>query len=151
MLLAVPTAPKTAIAKVTFSLVNNSCMKLKMACIIQPLFFWYLKNYNTKRGNSEDENNKGWIHDGGNCNFPKFHYIILACIYSIKSMIAGRAEIITQKGSEYMSEKEKKIVEKIKKAMPNLSEFDKGYFLGKVESLADEADRKAEDKTESKT
>lgn len=57
MLLAVPAAPKTAIAKVTFSLVNNSCMKLKMACIIQPLFFWYLKNYNTKRGNSEDENN----------------------------------------------------------------------------------------------
>ena len=66
-------------------------------------------------------------------------------------MIAGRAEIITQKGSEYMSEKEKKIVEKIKKAMPNLSEFDKGYFLGKVESLADEADQIAEDKTESKT
>ena len=50
-----------------------------------------------------------------------------------------------------MSEKEKKIVEKIKKAMPNLSEFDKGYFLGKVESLADEADRKAEEKTETKT
>ena len=50
-----------------------------------------------------------------------------------------------------MSEKEKKIVEKIKKTMPNLSEFDKGYFLGKVESLADEADRKAEDKAESKT
>lgn len=41
-----------------------------------------------------------------------------------------------------MSEKEKKIVEKIKKAMPNLSEFDKGYFLGKVESLADEAEKK---------
>lgn len=43
MLLAVPTAPKTAIAKVTFSLVNNSCMKLKIACIIQPLFFGILK------------------------------------------------------------------------------------------------------------
>lgn len=43
-----------------------------------------------------------------------------------------------------MSEKEKKIVEKIKKAMPNLSEFDKGYFLGKVESLADEAEKKPE-------
>lgn len=42
-----------------------------------------------------------------------------------------------------MSEKEKKIVEKIKKAMPNLSEFDKGYFLGKVESLADEAEKES--------
>ena len=35
-----------------------------------------------------------------------------------------------------MSEKEKAIVEKIAKAIPNMSEFDKGYFLGKVESLA---------------
>lgn len=37
-----------------------------------------------------------------------------------------------------MSEKEKAIVEKIKKAIPKMSEFDKGYFLGKVENLADE-------------
>lgn len=62
MLLAVPTAPKTAIAKVTFSLVNNSCMKLKIACIIQPLFFWYLKNYNTKRGDNKDDNCIGYLH-----------------------------------------------------------------------------------------
>lgn len=34
------------------------------------------------------------------------------------------------------------IVDRIAKAMPNLSEFDKGYFLGKVESLADEAEKK---------
>ena len=44
-----------------------------------------------------------------------------------------------------MSEKEKAIVEKIKKAIPNMSEFDKGYFLGKVESLAD-GDKKDEEK-----
>ena len=52
--------------------------------------------------------------------------------------VVGGAE----KKSKVMSEKEKKIVEKIKKAMPNLSEFDIGYFLGKVESLADEAEKK---------
>lgn len=44
-----------------------------------------------------------------------------------------------------MSEKEKAIVEKIAKAIPNMSEFDKGYFLGKVESLADE-DKKEEER-----
>lgn len=36
-----------------------------------------------------------------------------------------------------MSEKEKRIVEKLKEAIPNMSEFDKGYILGKVESLSD--------------
>nr|DAI50768.1 MAG TPA: hypothetical protein [Bacteriophage sp.] len=46
-----------------------------------------------------------------------------------------------------MSEKEKAIVEKIAKAIPNMSEFDKGYFLGKVESLAD-GDKKETDSKE---
>ena len=45
-----------------------------------------------------------------------------------------------------MSEKEKTIVEKIKKAIPNMSDFDKGYFLGKVESLADASDQKQEER-----
>lgn len=36
-----------------------------------------------------------------------------------------------------MSEKEKKIVEKLKEAIPKMSDFDKGYILGKVESMAD--------------
>ena len=31
-----------------------------------------------------------------------------------------------------MSEKEKRIVEKLKNAIPNMSEFDKGYILGNV-------------------
>lgn len=37
-----------------------------------------------------------------------------------------------------MSEKEKRIVEKLKEAIPKMSEFDKGYILGKVENIADE-------------
>ena len=41
-----------------------------------------------------------------------------------------------------MSEKEKKIVEKLSKALPNLSEFKKGYLLGRIEGLADEAEKK---------
>ena len=50
-----------------------------------------------------------------------------------------------------MSEKEKAIVEKIKKAIPKMSEFDKGYFLGKVENLADEGKSKEEDKSREET
>lgn len=36
-----------------------------------------------------------------------------------------------------MSEKEKRIVEKLKDAIPNMSEFDKGYILGKTESFSE--------------
>lgn len=43
-----------------------------------------------------------------------------------------------------MSEKEKQIVEKIKDAIPKMSDFDKGYILGKTESLA--ADSHTKDK-----
>lgn len=44
-----------------------------------------------------------------------------------------------------MSEKEKEIVEKLKEAIPKMSDFDKGYILGKVESMAE---RKKEDTEE---
>ena len=37
-----------------------------------------------------------------------------------------------------MSEKEKQVVEKLKEAIPKMSDFDKGYILGKVESMAHE-------------
>lgn len=37
-----------------------------------------------------------------------------------------------------MSEKEKETVEKLNNALPNMSEFDKGYILGMVENLASE-------------
>lgn len=46
-----------------------------------------------------------------------------------------------------MSEKEKRIVEKLKDAIPNMSEFDKGYILGKTESFSkkkDDSDQKKE-------
>lgn len=36
-----------------------------------------------------------------------------------------------------MSEKEKQIVKKLKDAIPKMSDFDKGYILGKVESMAE--------------
>lgn len=36
-----------------------------------------------------------------------------------------------------MSEKEKRIVEKLKDAIPEMSDFDKGYILGKVEKLSE--------------
>lgn len=35
-----------------------------------------------------------------------------------------------------MSEKEKQVVEKLKEAIPKMSDFDKGYILGKVEGMA---------------
>lgn len=46
------------------------------------------------------------------------------------------------KGGENMSEKEKQIVEKLKEVLPNMSDFDKGYLLGKAETMADAADNK---------
>ena len=40
-----------------------------------------------------------------------------------------------------MSEKEKEVVEKLKEAIPKMSDFDKGYILGKVENMAEKSDR----------
>ena len=45
---------------------------------------------------------------------------------------------VNRKEVKYMSEKEKQVVEKLKEAIPKMSDFDKGYILGKVESMADE-------------
>lgn len=49
-----------------------------------------------------------------------------------------------------MSEKEKEIIETIAKALPNMSERDKGYFLGYAEAKADqkEEERNKEDAEE---
>ena len=47
-----------------------------------------------------------------------------------------------------MSEKEKRIVEKLKEAIPNMSEFDKGYILGKTESYSENNLGKKSDKKE---
>lgn len=46
-----------------------------------------------------------------------------------------------------MSEKEKQVVERLKEAIPKMSEFDKGYILGKVENMA-ESSQKADAKGE---
>lgn len=42
-----------------------------------------------------------------------------------------------------MSDKEKEIIKKIAEGLPNLSEFDKGYFLGVVEAKADKRTQQA--------
>lgn len=44
-----------------------------------------------------------------------------------------------------MSEREKNIISKIVQAVPKMSEFDKGYLLGKAETLADENAKKGGD------
>lgn len=41
-----------------------------------------------------------------------------------------------------MSEKEKQIVEKLKDAIPKMSDFDKGYILGKVENIVENSAKK---------
>lgn len=47
-----------------------------------------------------------------------------------------------------MSDKEKEIIEKIAKAVPKLSDMDKGYLLGRAEELADQAEKKNESEGE---
>lgn len=49
-----------------------------------------------------------------------------------------------------MSEKDKKILETIAKALPKMSEFDKGYFLGTAEAKAAEKRQKNKDQPEQK-
>lgn len=46
-----------------------------------------------------------------------------------------------------MSEKEKQVVEKLKDAIPKMSDFDKGYILGKVEGMTEQ---RKEEKDEAK-
>lgn len=43
-----------------------------------------------------------------------------------------------------MSDKEKRIVEKLKDAIPKMSDFDKGYILGKVEGMANDKEPRKE-------
>lgn len=44
-----------------------------------------------------------------------------------------------------MSNKEKDIIRKLKEAIPNMSDFDKGYILGKTEKMAEESVNKQEE------
>jgi hypothetical protein len=50
-----------------------------------------------------------------------------------------------------MSEKEKRIIEKLKEAIPNMSEFDNGYILGKTESFSENNLEQKSDKKETAT
>lgn len=43
-----------------------------------------------------------------------------------------------------MSEKGKQVVENLKEAIPHMSDFDKGYILGKVENMAEQSKEKEE-------
>lgn len=47
-----------------------------------------------------------------------------------------------------MSEKEKSIIAKIAQAVSKMSEFDKGYLLGKAETLADETVKRGKEDAE---
>lgn len=44
----------------------------------------------------------------------------------------------TEKGEMYMLDKDKKILENLTKAIPNMSEFNKGYLFGMGEALAEQ-------------
>lgn len=43
-----------------------------------------------------------------------------------------------------MNEKEIQIIEKLKAVIPQMSDFDKGYILGKVERMAEEKNQEKE-------
>ena len=47
-----------------------------------------------------------------------------------------------------MSEKEKQILETITKAIPNMSEFNKGYLLGMGEAMVNNKNQESKDKKE---
>lgn len=52
------------------------------------------------------------------------------------------------KGSDCMSEKEKHVVEKLRDAIPNMTDFQKGYVLGMVESSASKHSEQEEENNE---
>lgn len=47
-----------------------------------------------------------------------------------------------------MSEKEKRVVEKLRDAIPNMTDFQKGYVLGMVESSASKHSEQEEENNE---
>lgn len=49
-----------------------------------------------------------------------------------------------------MSDNEKRIIEKLKEAIPKMSDFDKGYILGKTESIASNQEEKSDEPSGSK-
>lgn len=59
-----------------------------------------------------------------------------------------RNQILRMKGSDCMSEKEKRVVEKLRDAIPNMTDFQKGYVLGMVESSASKHGEQEEESDE---
>lgn len=49
-----------------------------------------------------------------------------------------------------MSEKEKEIIRKVAQALPDMSEMNKGYFLGFAEAMASQKNQKNEEEKEEK-
>lgn len=49
-----------------------------------------------------------------------------------------------------MSEKEKEIIRKVAKALPDMSDMNKGYFLGFAEAMVSKKDAKNEEEKEEK-
>lgn len=77
-----------------------------------------------------------------------FQYLVLKfCNHIFTSHLLG---VYHKKGVSTCLKKEKRIVEKLKNAIPNMSEFDKGYILGKTESFSenksDDSDQKGNEK-----
>lgn len=60
-------------------------------------------------------------------------------------------EYITRKEVRICQKKKKRIVKKLKDAIPNMSEFDKGYILGKTESFSENNLEQESDKKETAT
>lgn len=58
-------------------------------------------------------------------------------------MMAGQEREVLK-----MSEKEKQILETITKAIPNMSEFNKGYLLGMGEAMVNNKNQESKDKKE---
>lgn len=44
-----------------------------------------------------------------------------------------------------MSEKEKRIIETFAEALPRMSEFEKGYFMGRAEGMLQDKNKKQEE------
>lgn len=78
------------------------------------------------------------VDDGQNCNEQFYHIHEEFPLLSPPFLggFAARKTIITRKGSEYMSDKEKEILRSISDTLPNLSDMDKGYVLGVAEGMA---------------
>ena len=77
-----------------------------------------------------------------------FYSSFVKAVEKLMEMIDGRPkpEIDRLKvclvGGDGYEETERRIIEKLKNAIPKMSDFDKGYILGKVENMAEQKEKK---------